>query len=297
MRAGLGPSCVACPPEAWPTLLAFLIARFPAVGAAEWTRRFQCGAVLSEAGTALAVDAPYVAHCKVFYFRAVEDEPKIPFTETVVFQDEHIVVADKPHFLPVTPAGRYVQETLLVRLRSRLGLDALTPIHRIDRETAGLVVFCVQPRHRAAYHALLRERSVEKVYEAIAPAAPDLRFPLTAQHRLHDASHFMQMEVVPGEPNAKTRIVCVQRLGNWAHYRLYPSTGQRHQLRVQMAALGMPILNDAIYPVLRPESSAEATDAYGAPLQLLAQSIAFTDPVTGGLRHFTSALSLSLPEQ
>jgi tRNA pseudouridine32 synthase / 23S rRNA pseudouridine746 synthase len=294
-RKGLGPSCVVCPPGAWLTLLAYLVERFPAVGAQEWARRLRCGDVLDAQGAPLSVDAAYQSHRKVFYFRAVADEPRIPFEETIVFQDAHIVVADKPHFLPVAPVGRYVQETLLVRLKARLGLDRLAPIHRIDRETAGLVVFCVQPEHRAAYHALMRDHAVAKVYEAIAPVHTALRFPWELENRLADAPHFMQMHVVEGAPNAQTRIECIESAGAWARYRLYPRTGQRHQLRVHMASLGIPIRHDGIYPTLRAERARDDADAYAEPLQLLAQSIAFIDPVTGAQRAFASARALALP--
>ena len=229
---------------------------------------------------------------KVYYYRDITAEPRIPFDEIVLFQDDTLVVADKPHFLPVIPSGRYVQETLLTRLKRRLGLETLAPIHRIDKDTAGLVLFSIRPETRDAYHRLFRDRCVEKVYEAIAPTLPDVRFPLTRRSRLVESGQFMQMQEVVGEPNADTQIDVLAVQGAHAHYILRPLTGQKHQLRAHMAALGAPILNDRLYPVMAPYAP-DATD-FGAPLQLLARRIAFTDPVTGDARRFETTQRLSI---
>jgi len=204
---------------------------------------------------------------------------------------------DKPHYLPVIPAGRHLRETVLVRLRAALGIATLAPIHRLDRETAGVLVFCVRPQDRGAYHALLRERVVHKAYEAIAPWRADLALPLVARHRLEQPERegFMQVRVVPGEPNAEVRLSLAERVGA-AHalYRLEPRTGRTHQLRVQMNALGLPIVGDRIYPALWPEPAPDAAPDWSRPLQLLAREIAFTDPVTGEARRFASRRALAL---
>lgn len=214
---------------------------------------------------------------------------RIPFEETVLFQDEYLVVADKPHFLPVIPSGRYVQETLLVRLKRRLGLDTLAPIHRIDRETAGVVVFTVQSETRKVYQDLFLQSAIHKTYEAIAPWRPELKLPLTYRCRLvENPERFMQMRVEEGEPNSETRIDLIEARGEWARYGLSPVTGKKHQLRAHCAALGIPIRHDQIYPTHLPENS----DDYTKPLQLLAKAIAFRDPVTGAERSFSSARSL-----
>ena len=292
---GVGASCIALPPGPWPTVTAFLVHRFPAVTEAAWTARMARGHVVDETGAPVRPEGPYRPHLKVFYYRDLPEEPRVPFDEVVLFQDEHLVVVDKPHFLPVTPGGRYLQETVLVRVRRRLGLDALVPVHRLDRETAGLVVLTVRPQDRAAYHALFRERAVAKVYEAVAPWRPELPMPQVRRSRLAESPEaFMQMREVPGEPNAETVIECLGpcRPGV-ARYRLTPATGQRHQLRVHMAALGLPLRNDRIYPVLQPQLAEDGTPGFDRPLQLLARSLAFTDPVTGQARAFESRRVLS----
>ncbi|MFM8900097.1 MAG: pseudouridine synthase [Burkholderiales bacterium] len=285
-RDGLSASTIALPPGPWATLLEFLVQRFPQVDAGQWQQRFKDGLVLDEQHKPLPLNAPYRAHRKVFYFRHVASEPRIPFDEVVVYQDEHLVVADKPHFLPVTPGGRYVQETLLVRLKTKLGLPHLTPLHRIDLETAGLVAFSVNPAERDRYHALFRTQQVQKQYEAIAPYRPALNFPLTVRSRLEENSQaFMQMREVQGPLNAHTQIELLEVHGSLARYRLIPVTGRKHQLRVHMASLGLPIAGDRIYPVLRPQ---EEQPDYTQPLQLLAKRLSFTCPFGQGSLAFES---------
>lgn len=297
-REGVSASSVALPSGPWPRVIDFLIWRFPRVEASEWRQRLWLGDVTDEAGHAVAPDAPYPGHGLLHYFRRLEAEVRIPGEAVVVFQDDHIVVADKPHFLPVTPAGRYLQETLLVRLKRKLGLDDLAPVHRIDRETAGLVLFTTRPALRGPYHALFRERQVEKCYEAIAPWRAELELPRVHCSHLSESGSFMQMAQTPGAPNSETRIelIEVRESMGLGKYCLRPVTGKRHQLRVHMAALGIPILNDQIYPRLAPERPPEGGDDDAAaavpPLQLLAKSLAFTDPISGRARSFESQRQL-----
>jgi len=279
---------VVTPPGNWTTLLQFLNERFATVPGANWVARLQAGDVVDDQGVRPGVDALFSPGRRLYYYRSLPQEPRIPFEADILWQDEHLLVVDKPHFLPVMPSGKYLHETVLVRLKRTLGIDDLSPIHRIDRDTAGLVLFSKQAGSRAAYQALFRARQVEKHYECIAPWNPGLPWPLTRTSRIEPAAHFMQQTEVLGEPNALTHITPVEVLGNLARYALQPVTGQRHQLRVHMAALGLPIVGDGIYPILTPEG---ATD-YARPLQLLAQSIAFTDPLSGQPRCFESRRSL-----
>jgi len=289
-RNGVGPSCIGLPAGNWPTTLDFLAERFKAVSRQVWHQRMVDGDVVDEHGHTLAPDHPYQGHVRVYYYRAVPDEPRIPFEEVILFQDEQLIVVDKPHFLPVVPSGGYLNETVLVRLKHKLGIDTLVPVHRIDRDTAGLVMFSVQPETRAAYHALFSQRTVKKTYEAIAPWRDDLKLPLTRSSRIVEAGHFMLQHEVDGPPNAVTDIDVIEVHGALAHYRLHPVTGKRHQLRVHMAALGLPLVGDGLYPTLTPEGQID----YQNPLQLLAKSIEFVDPITGELRRFESQRRLSL---
>lgn len=302
MRAGVSPSCVALPrvrQSPWPLLIDHLAERLPRISRSEWVQRMQAGAVLGEDGKPLPVDAPYMGGTRVYYWRELFDEAPIPFEATVLFEDEYLVVADKPHFLPVTPGGRYVRETLLVRLKAQLGHADLSPLHRIDRETAGLVLLCKRPQDRDAYQRLFRDRRVEKVYEAIAPWQADRAFPLTRKsHILEDEQAFYRMREATAQeglsPNSETHIEVLQPLGEHALYRLHPISGKRHQLRVHMNGLGLPIVGDQFYPTVK-RGPQEAED-FAQPLQLLARSIAFTDPVTGQARRFESARILTLQE-
>lgn len=289
-RQGVGPSCVALQPGPWATISDFLRERFQAIPMATWHTRMQQGELVDEHGVAVTPERPYRSGLRLYYYRSVDDEPLLPFDEVVLFQDELLVVADKPHFLPVTPGGRHLQETLLVRLKRRLGIDTLTPLHRLDRETAGVVVFAVRPDTRGAYQALFAQRQVAKHYEAIAPWRPELVLPLTHRSRLVQDDHFLRMREVPGAANAETLIEVLSVHGHLARYRLTPHTGRTHQLRVHCAALGMPIFGDRMYPTLMPAD----TDDHARPLQLLARSIAFVDPISGRSRQFDSAQRLAL---
>ena len=289
-RNGVGPSCIGLPAGAWPTNLDFLSERFPAIRRDVWYQRMAQGDVVDEHGVQLTPHSAYQGHTRVYYYRAVADEPRIPFDEVILFQDEQLIVVDKPHFLPVVPSGDYLTETVLVRLKQKLGIDTLVPIHRIDRDTAGLVMFSVQPQTRGLFHALFSQRAVKKTYEAIAPWRDDLVLPLTRTSRIVEAGHFMLQHEVSGPPNAITHLDVREVSGELARYALNPITGKRHQLRVHMAALGLPILGDGLYPTLTPEGQID----YEHPLQLLAKSIEFTDPLTGELRHFASERRLTL---
>ena len=290
-RDGVSPSCVALPVGPWPTVLDFLEQRFPTVGRPAWARRMNSGEVLNAQGQPVHPEQPYASGSRLFYYRHIADEPDLPVQERIVFQDEHLVVADKPHFMPVTPGGRYVQQSLLVRLKRQLGIDTLSPVHRIDRETAGLVLLCVRPQDRNAYQALFRERQVHKVYEAVAPYRADLTLPLTRRSRIEAcATQFFRSEEIEGTPNSETTLSLLQVQGDSALFRLEPVTGKRHQLRIHMNALGLPIEGDQFYPqVLR---GPEDGEDFSQPLQLLARSMAFTDPVTGQPRSFTSGQRL-----
>lgn len=276
------------PPGPWTTLLQFLNERFATVPGADWAARLQAGDVVDDQGIRPSLDTPFTPGRRLYYYRSLVHEPRIPFEAEILWQDEHLLVVDKPHFLPVLPSGKYLHETVLVRLKQALGLEALSPIHRIDRDTAGLVLFSKQVASRAAYQALFRSRQVDKRYECIAPWNPDLDWPITRASRITAGAHFMQQAEVEGEPNALTHISPAEVHDVLARYTLRPVTGQRHQLRVHMAALGLPIVGDGIYPTLTPEGAAD----YARPLQLLARSIAFTDPVSGEARRFESRRSL-----
>lgn len=277
------------PPGSWNTVLDCLCAKFPAIPRERWIDRFARQRVLDDSGNPLAVDAPYRLGAEIRYFREVADEPEIPFVESVLHADADLVVADKPHFLPVTPSGGFVRETLLARLRQRMGNPALVPLHRIDRDTAGLVLFSASVATRNLYQSLFRERRIHKRYEAIAPALPALSFPCVRSTRLVAGQPFFRMHEVDGPANTQTRIDVMERGGAWWRYVLVPSTGKKHQLRIHMAALGAPVVGDRLYPQL----DSIAADDYSQPLQLLAKSLAFVDPLNGIERYFESRFELS----
>ena len=287
-RDGVGASRVVIPPGQWACVMDFLVARFPHISAEDWQQRLAQGLVLGDEGQPLQADTPTIDGGRLYYYRAVESETAIPFRHQVLYRDAHLLVVDKPHFLPVIPSGKYLQHTLLLRLKQSLDVPDLVPIHRIDRDTAGLVLFSLQAASRDAYSALFRERRVEKTYEAIAPFDAALAMPQRRESRVRVGAHFMQQAEVPGPVNAITDIDVLEVCGPWARYRLRPLSGQRHQLRVHMLALGLPILNDGMYPQLTPEGSSDTSK----PLQLLAKSLVFEDPLSGRRMAFESQLRL-----
>jgi tRNA pseudouridine32 synthase/23S rRNA pseudouridine746 synthase len=269
-------------------LLDFFTAHFPHIQSTEWTARFSEGLVMTADGEPVHANNAYLPDTHLLYFRRLAQEPEIPFEEHVLFQDDHILVADKPHFLPVTPSGLYLHQTLLNRLKKKTGIQTLSPIHRIDRDTAGLVVFSVNPQERGQYQNLFRDRVVTKVYEAIAPYSEVLihKLPMTYHSRIEKSEHFLQMQEVQGEPNTDTLIELLEVTKPWAKYRLTPGSGKKHQLRCHLNALGIPIKHDQIYPILTPYQEYDLD--FSKPLQLLAKQIDFRDPVTGEDRVFKS---------
>lgn len=291
MRHGVSPSVVSVPHGA-PNLLDFLAQRMPGIKRSEWAERLAQGLVLQEDGQNALPQQSCQPGQRFYYYRHLADEPVLPFKAQIVFEDQHLMVADKPHFMPVTPSGPYVQQSLLVQLKRQTGCADLVPLHRIDRETAGLVLFGKRLLDRDAYHALFRDKLIHKTYHAVAAAPGDIDLPPTYISRLVPGEPFFRTKETPGTPNSETRIRVLKIEGRRALYQLDPITGKRHQLRVHMNALGVPIEGDQFYPtVLR---GPDTPEDFSQPLQLLAQAVHFTDPVSGQDRAWTSRLCLAL---
>ena len=290
IRDGVAPSYLWVTQAFAGAMLDFLGARFPDVTRQSWLDRMARGDVVDAAGARLGPDSAVNNGMRIWYYRELEAETPIPFEAQVLFQDDHLLVADKPHFLPMIPSGRFLQETLLVRLKKAYALPHLTPIHRLDRETAGVVIFSHNPATRGLYQSLFQKRAVRKTYEALAAPLAGRDFPFTYRSRMVDGDQFFVMREEAGVPNSETVIELIARRGAVNHYRLHPHTGRKHQLRLHLASLGAPILNDAFYPVALPCKG----DDFSAPLQLLARSIGFDDPLTDVARTFFSARSLDL---
>ncbi|STZ76575.1 pseudouridine synthase [Bergeriella denitrificans] len=302
LLAGVKPSYLVLPHDKrfyHLTLLDFLCVRFPFVARESWQARLASGFVVWEDGSAVAAQDVFAPGRVLYYYRETsgDEEPRIPFAETVLHIDEHLIVVDKPHFLPVIPSGRFLRETLLTRLRLRpdlqhLNVADITPVHRLDKDTAGVMLLSHNPASRRAYQTMFQTQSVRKTYEALAPTRTDLAYPHDIRSRMVRGEQFYRTQEVAGEPNAFTTIELIENLGRISRYRLQPHTGKKHQLRVHMAALGMPLLNDALYPV----AQAAGSEDYSKPLQLLARRIEFDDPISGEARAFESGRTL-LAEQ
>ncbi|MET8564155.1 RluA family pseudouridine synthase [Streptomyces flaveolus] len=289
-REGVDPVRVLLPVDGvWATVREHLVDRLTGAPPGVVESMFAAGLVVGADGRAVPPDAPYRPGMFVWFHRELPAEVPVPFRVEVVYRDEHIVVADKPHFLATTPRGSHVAETALARLRRELGIPTLTAAHRLDRLTAGLVLFTVRPEERGAYQSLFRDRRVRKEYEAVAPYDPALALPRTVRSRIVKERGVPAAREVPGEPNAETRVELIGHRAGFGRYRLVPATGQTHQLRVHLTALGVPILGDPLYPeVTAPVPAGD----FRRPLQLHARKLEFTDPVTGTEHTFTSARTL-----
>jgi tRNA pseudouridine32 synthase/23S rRNA pseudouridine746 synthase len=289
MRDGVAPSYLYLPEGDWPDLIRFLVERFPDVSEAAWRERMARGDVVDGSGQLLQPSSRFKRGLRIFYYRELDEpETPIPFKEEILHIDEHLVVVDKPHFLPVIPSGRFLHETLLVRLRKTLGEEDLVPIHRLDRETAGVVIFSRNAASRGVYQSMFQKRVIDKEYEALAPRLHEVQFPFTYRSRMVEGDKFFVMKEAEGEPNSETLIDVIEHRGELTLYRLHPHTGRQHQLRVHLSSLGIPIVNDAFYPVALPCKQ----DDVSQPLQLLARAISFIDPLSGDWREFRSQRSL-----
>lgn len=338
VRNGVNATRLRLPESGWDTVLDYVLHRFGHVDPEGIRRRFRTGEVQAVDGTVITETTPLGVHDFLWYYREVPHEDPIPGELGILHQDEHLLAVDKPHFLPTTPGGRFIQQSALVRLRNELGLDHLVPIHRLDRATAGVLLFSTDTQTRGAYQVMFERRHIHKVYEAVcalppappgpAPGAiPDdgthpalARFPLVFRNRMEKTKGVLTAQVLeysaqdsgrspggaaragrktnrpPLGANAETRLEMISAgvsAGTWegaavGHLRLFPRTGKTHQLRVHLAALGLGILGDRFYPDLLDA----APDDHSRPLQLLARSIGFTDPLTGQERTFTSRLQL-----
>ena len=285
------PSVVTMPAaeKPYPSIVDFLCQTFPAISRNQWMERIRKGKVLDNQGHSINTETMYSPSQRIFYFREVENEPVIPFAEQILFQDDELLVACKPHFLPVIPGGQYVEECLLNRLRNRTGIADLAPLHRLDRETAGVVIFSVNPDTRGRYHELFMRGKVEKTYRALAEVnRPPRETQWTVENRIVRGEPRFRMKTVPGVANSCSHIQLLEEKGNRGLFSLQPVTGKTHQLRLHMSGLGFRIINDRVYPDLQPERD----DDFDLPLQLLAKRVRFHDPVSGQDREFQSEREL-----
>ena len=285
------PSVVTMPAteKPYPSIVEFLCRTFPAISRNQWVERILEGKVLDDQDKPITAETPYSPSQRIFYFREVENEPVIPFAEQVLFQDDELLVACKPHFLPVIPGGRFVEECLLNRLRCRTDIADLAPLHRLDRETAGIVIFSVNPNTRGRYHELFMRGKMEKTYHALAEVNQRPREnQWTVENRIVRGEPRFRMKTVAGVANARSHIQLVEVKDNRGLFSLQPVTGKTHQLRLHMSGLGFRIINDRVYPDLQPERD----DDFDQPLQLLAKRVRFHDPISGQHREFQSGREL-----
>jgi tRNA pseudouridine32 synthase/23S rRNA pseudouridine746 synthase len=304
VRDGVNATRLRLPDEGpWDTAMDYMMHRWGHIDPQGIEDRFDAGEIVGEGGAPLDRGTPLEEHTFIWYYRTLPPETRMPVEINILHQDEHLLVVDKPHFLPTTPGGTYIQESALVRLRNQLDLPDLIPMHRLDRMTAGVLLLSTNPETRGKYQVLFEKRQVQKEYECVSAAAPAAGFPAVelpavVRNRMTKSRSYLLAEVIDGEPNAETRIELLRTFDGGtpdgggarrALYRLEPHTGKTHQLRVHMASLGLGIVNDAFYPELLDK----APDDYSKPLQLLARGIRFVDPISKQAVEYRSRLELS----
>lgn len=295
---GIKPSYLVLPHEKkWQnqSLLSFLCAHFPFVSENAWKARLNSGMVVNQQGNPLNEKTIFQAGETIFYYREIsrDDEPRIPFDERILFLNNDLIVVDKPHFLPVIPSGRFLRETLLTRLRLRselqhLNVGDITPLHRLDKDTAGVMLFSHNPKTRSVYQKLFENKQIQKTYHALAPTRANWHFPVERQSRLVRGDDFFLTKEIDGEANSHTILNLLENRGEISLYELKPITGKKHQLRVHMMQWGIPLLNDTLYPI----AHEIGTEDYDKPLKLLAKTIEFCDPISGEYRVFESMQNL-----
>ncbi len=291
MRDGITASIVFLPKSStFITIFDFVVHKFPHISQIEWQQRFDDHLVFDQQGTALNITSLYSGEQHIYYYRHLTHETKVPFSHKILFENDHFMLVDKPHFLTVSPTGQYVQQTLLTRLKKQSNNPVLTPIHRLDRETAGLILISKQVETRGIYQQLFAERQVQKIYHAIAPWQSNITLPLQFSARMQKGEPFYTMQIVKGDSNSSTYIDVLEHNQHWAKYQLSPITGKQHQLRVHMAALGLPLKNDRFYPKVQHNTNED----FNQPLQLLAKHLSFVDPINGESYNFSSGFDLML---
>ncbi|NLE97874.1 MAG: pseudouridylate synthase [Propionibacterium sp.] len=276
----------------WPTMRDFLLEKLGPAGSEAVDRMLERGDFVDAEGRPWTGREIYRPHTFVWFHRELRDEAPVPGELTVIHRDERIVVFDKPHFLSTIPRGRHVVESAVVRGRRQLDLPELSAAHRLDRGTAGVLLMTTEQRWRAAYHSIFREPTTTKVYEAMAPVDPGLEFPRRVSSHLVKEVGVLQAERLDREPNAHTDIELVEEHDGWGRYEVRPITGKTHQIRMHFLELGIPLLNDPLYP----EVVRTPIDDFSSPLGLVAVELGFVDPVDGSERRFLAPRRLAWPD-
>lgn len=275
----------------------YLVEKLPRMGGQRVDEMLDEGRFVDESGRTFRRDSPFTPQTFVFFHRDLPTETPVPAGIGILYSDERILVVDKPHFLSSIPRGRHVLESVVVRLRTQLGLPELTVAHRLDRVTAGVLLLTLERKWRRPYQEIFERREVVKKYRLVAPVVHDsagegvtaTKSGWQVRSRIIKERGILQAREVPGVPNAVTDIALIGEHGGWGLYEASPRTGRTHQIRLHMQRLGAPIVNDPFYPVVLDTP----VDDFTHPLQLQAWRMGFTDPVTGDPRAFTSRLRLA----
>lgn len=289
VKNGVSPNKLWLPEGDWKTVFAFFQWKFPHLEATDCVERFRKNEVVSDSGEVFTDASTYQAGQHIYFYRTLKDELEVPFQEKIIFQNDRILVVDKPHFLPVAPTGQYLHETLLVRLRNKTKIESLELAHRLDRETAGLVLLIKQEKDRHHYHQLFSQRKIKKTYHALTKIS-DVSFPMVHRSYLTQAGNSMRMKEGNGKHNTETKIDLLERSANQFLLKLNPTSGKKHQLRVHLASLGMPIINDPLYP----DRQTKLPNDFRHPLQLVAKAIEFVDPIDAKQYCFSSEYKITL---
>ncbi|MDO5061332.1 MAG: pseudouridine synthase [Actinomycetaceae bacterium] len=293
------------------TLGEWILKNIPAINHAQLTAFFESAAIVDAWGNPLQWETPANAlENPIYLYRPGADETATPITLEKIYQGDGWLVIYKPKGLATMPRGSYVVRSATIALRRQENNADLTPAHRLDRATSGLLLFTEKPQLRRLYQEMFQNRQVEKTYLATAPAIdfstlepealaatqlikvtkepPEKPGWVKVESRIEKVEGVMSAQHVAGTPNAVTylRPSAMRQVAGeeFCDYEVQPQTGKTHQIRLHFAALGIPLVGDPLYGGFNAARYGKDQVPQGnSPLHLEAVGLQFHDPQTGEL--------------
>ena len=240
------------------TVLDYYTQRYRHSSRAKWADRIQSGQILLDE-VAITAETRLLAGQQLSYRRSPWQEPDVPLTFEVLYEDADLMVVAKPSGLPVLPGGGFLEHTLLWQLQQRYPAETPLPIHRLGRGTSGLMLLARSPTARAYLSQQLREntlkplhdRPMHKIYRALVQGnPPDDRFTITEPigKQVHPVLGYVYA-ALPQGAFAQSDCQVLRRDTTTALVEVSILTGRPHQIRIHLAAAGYPLVGDPLYAI------------------------------------------------